>query len=223
MNTFSIEEALSFGWRKTKEHFWFLVGMGAILFLIMLVIQLLLNTLRINEESAGGVVFLFIWLVCIIFQFGVMKITLKIVDGQTVIYKDLVPEKKLLFYFIVAVVLSGIIAAIGTVFFIIPGIIFSLALSLSGYLVLDKKLKPIEAIKESWRITKGSRMQLFIFGVAAGLVNTLGFLALGIGLLWTIPTVLIAYALIYRKISNTSSEGNLPVVATPIQPVVTTV
>lgn len=59
-------------------------------------------------------------------------------------------------------------------FLIIPGIVISLAWSQALYLLFDKQLNPIEALKESNEKTYGHKWTLFfvglVFGLAFGLV-----------------------------------------------------
>jgi len=59
---------------------------------------------------------------------------------------------------------------------------------------------PMEALRESRRLTKGHRKSLFVFGLLCLGANILGALALGIGLFVTIPTTVIATAHVLRRL-----------------------
>lgn len=84
------------------------------------------------------------------------------------------------------------------------------ALMLSKNLVIDKEFGPIVALEKSWQLTKGNRGRLLWFSLIAAGVNVLGFLALMVGLLATIPMTMFASLLVYRKLlaGSTSDEDN---------------
>jgi len=68
--------------------------------------------------------------------------------------------------------------------------------------VVDRGLGPIEAMQESWRITKGHKWQLFLLFLALLGINLLGFLALFIGIFVTAPMTLVALAHAYRTLAR---------------------
>ena len=49
-------------------------------------------------------------------------------------------------------------------------------------------------------ITRGAKWSLLLLGIFLAAVNLLGVLALFVGLLWTIPTTLVASTSVYRKL-----------------------
>ncbi len=49
-------------------------------------------------------------------------------------------------------------------------------------------------------ITRGAKWSLLLLGIFLAAVNLLGVLALFVGLLWTIPTKLVASTYVYRKL-----------------------
>jgi uncharacterized membrane protein len=70
------------------------------------------------------------------------------------------------------------------------------------YIVIDRGLGPIEAMKESWRVTKGHKWQLFLLFLALIGLNILGAIALIVGLLVTIPITMLAAAHAYRTLTS---------------------
>ena len=68
----------------------------------------------------------------------------------------------------------------------------------------------MEAIKESWRLTKGHKWSILRLAVLMTLVNVLGFLLLLVGLLVTIPVTMLAFVRAYRVLSGAVT---VPVVA----------
>jgi uncharacterized membrane protein len=129
----------------------------------------------------------------------VTKIALEFVGGKKPKFSDLWYYKPILNYFLASVV-QGIIVTIGFILLIIPGIILSIRLYYTYYLIIDKNLGFVEAIKKSWAITRGNTWNLFFFGVLIGLINILGALCLIVGLFVTVPLSLLALTFVYRKL-----------------------
>ncbi len=75
-----------------------------------------------------------------------------------------------------------------------------------AYALVDREVGPIDALKESWNLTSESRLSLLVFLIVLGLLNLLGLLLLGVGLLATIPISMIAFAHVYRALENNRSS-----------------
>lgn len=91
---------------------------------------------------------------------------------------------------------------LGMIFLIIPGIIVSLAFSLSYFLIIDKGMGPWEAMKASFDMTRGFRWRILAIGMLCSLINMLGILCLGVGVLVTMPINMLALAALYQRIST---------------------
>ena len=195
---FSKKEAINFGFELAKENFFFFV----VLFITTLVIAAVMGGLRLSAVHAPAVSFA-IWLVQTIIDLivgiGLIHITLKFVDEREPVYKDLFYYKPIVNYFI-ASFLTTLIVIGGVILLIIPGIYFGLRLKFATYLVIDKNLSPVDAIKQSWKMTKGSIWNLFFFGILLGLINILGFFCLIVGLFVTVPLSMLATAFVYRRL-----------------------
>ena len=61
---------------------------------------------------------------------------------------------------------------------------------------------PIEAIKTSGAITKGSKWDLLLFVLFVFVINLVGAVFLGVGLFITVPITSVATAFIYQKLAN---------------------
>jgi len=86
----------------------------------------------------------------------------------------------------------------GYLFFVIPGIVISIAWSMSIYLLIDKRLNPLEALKVSNDITYGHKWNIFfgyfilvmIYMLLFGLLMVLGS-AIGFGLITILMILLV--------------------------------
>ncbi|MEK7510623.1 MAG: DUF975 family protein [Patescibacteria group bacterium] len=215
--TLSIKDCLRFGWETFKKRPWLLILALAIGVVIEGV------TTMIEEATAGDVVaatlgILVALLISMVYAVGHTHLFLKAHDAPAAArVKDLWYPKAywrflctsvLLWLFIglpylalVLLKLPDVVLAI----LIIPALVVSLVFGFALYLVVDKDLGPIDALKESARITKGHRLQIFFLLLAVIGINLLGLLALVIGLLVTIPTTVLAMVHAYRTLSETLS------------------
>ncbi len=199
--TFSKKEAIKFGWETTKSNFKF--------FLVVLVIIVAVSVgtgilTRLTEGNAGLFIIATIvsWIVNLVIQLGMIKISLKFCDGQKPEIDDIFSQYKLILNFVVASILYGLIVFGGLILLIVPGIIWGIRYSYYSYLIVDKGMGPIQALKESAKVTYGAKGQLFVFCFLLAGVVILGAMALGVGLLWAVPTTIVAGAYVYRKLQK---------------------
>ena len=134
---------------------------------------------------------------------GALKIFLKMHDRKSFEYSDLwSAEDKTFVNFLLGMILYMAIVVGGLILFIVPGIYWGVKYSQMQYLLVDKQMKPKEALKESARITKGSKWNIFFFMILVCLINILGAIIFGIGLLWTIPATSLASVYVYKKLES---------------------
>jgi uncharacterized membrane protein len=98
---------------------------------------------------------------------------------------------------ILANLLVTAIIGIGMVFLIIPGIIFACRLAFVPYLVVDKKLDAVKAVEESWRMSRGHGWTIFLMAIMVIPIGIAGLMVLGVGVIFSIIWVNIAFAAIY--------------------------
>lgn len=90
-----------------------------------------------------------------------------------------------------------------TLLFIIPGIVKSLAYSMTPFIMADNpEMTAKEAIEASKALMDGHKGELFTLGLTFIGWDLLAGLTLGIGYLWLNPYKNAAYAAFYRDISN---------------------
>ena len=112
---------------------------------------------------------------------------------------------------LIASILMLIIIISGMLFFIIPGIIASLGLSQTFYILADKpEISAIDALKESWEITKGYRFKIFLLSISFIPWAVLCILTLGIGFLWLFPYMIASLTILYTQLS--AKENTLELV-----------
>lgn len=204
---FSIRRALSEGWQGTKSHFWFLLGLLIIYYLISAVPSLLDLAVPDEREDAAFLIILIglgalSWLVQTVMSMGVIKIALRIITGQQPNYPDLFTEYKKIFTYIGASFLYSMITFFGLLLFIVPGIYWAIKYYFFAFRIVDANEDAFTALRTSGALTQGVKRQLLGFISLLWLINILGLLALVVGLLVTIPLSTLAIASVYRQLNN---------------------
>lgn len=199
--TFSVGDAITYGWDQVKSRLKFFI----VLVLIIGLASSIPNILTSAAESRNeGTLSLILNIAGIILQLaialGAIGIALHVYDRKKTGYGDLFQQFKLIPQYIIASILYMLIVIGGLILFIIPGIIWSVKFQFFAYLMVDKGLGPIEALKESTRITDGVKWKLFFLKIVLSLINVAGLLCFVVGLLVTIPLGMMAEAYAYRKL-----------------------
>ncbi|OGG58142.1 hypothetical protein A2853_01340 [Candidatus Kaiserbacteria bacterium RIFCSPHIGHO2_01_FULL_55_17] len=200
MNEFSVGACIRFGWETFKKRPWFVIG--AVIISGLFSVSYSYKTSSIQEIQTITPFLFLIGLayaaVSIAISILITRFQLKAHDSvETLKYLDTLPARPY-WKFIGGKIAVGIVVAVGFILLIVPGIIAALAFIFTPYLIVERKLWPIEAMKESARITKGHRWQLFLLSLALIGLNILGALALFVGLLVSIPVSMLAMVHAYR-------------------------
>ncbi len=227
-----VKEAFRNGWQKFKENWKLLVVVQFASIAISAVFNLVTDNVPSDFWYVSLVVYLVTVVLGVVMGIGMIKVYLKVFDGQPASLKDLFLHYKLFLKFILAQIVAGLVGAVAvapfilTILFIfatdtirvqnalfgffdgiliIASVLFifyiGMRLMFVQYLVVDKELGPVAAVKGSFAITKGHVMSLLGFGVMSFLVAILGVLALVVGLFAAIPVISLATVYVYRKIS----------------------
>ena len=209
----SIKEAFSFGWKNATGRFWFFVGIVLIIFGVSVLPGIVFGWLaKLLDLPLLSFVGRFIGQIfSLIVGLGFLRIILDVHDGREVKTGQLFSEYRLFFKYLVGTILYSLIILVGLLLFIIPGIIWAIKFQFFTYALVDKKLGPIAALKESANFTRGVKWHLFVFDIFVVLINMLGFVLLFIGLFITIPLTALATVFIYRKLFVGDAIRSAPV------------
>lgn len=197
---FSKKEAINLGFKLAKKNIIFFIGIFVIVVVISSISSAIQMGVALEKQSMLYILLnVLTFIVNAIIGMGLIKISLEFIDNKKPKFSDLFHTKNLV-NFILASLIRGVITFIGFILLIIPGIIFSIRLQYVPYLIVDKNLPPVEAVKKSWKMTKGNTWNLFFFGILLFLVNVLGAILLLIGLFITVPLTMLATTFVYRKL-----------------------
>lgn len=203
-NFYSIfkNEGVKFGRKHAKKDFSFFLQMF-VLVGIANAIPMVINRIQHRPYDANNFGDIISLILSLLFGFGMVKIYLHFVHAKKVDLKDLINHDWARFLrWALAKIITGGLIFLGFILLIIPGIYMASRLYLAEFFVVDQKMTAIEAISASWEVTKGHVWQIIgIWFLSVGII-LLGALALGVGLLWAVPTVKLAQAMLYKKLTS---------------------
>ncbi len=207
-STWGPGEAVSFAWDRIKAD------PGTILGALIVggIISNGINTLGNGVQQAdpesvalqlvGGVLSVVNFLIASFMMGGMTLFCLKVARGEPYDFGDIFKGGPYFGGILVANLLMGLGIVFGLIFLIVPGIFLALAWSLTVPVLVDRQLGPIEAMKESWRLTAGQKGNIFLFGLLMIGVGILGLLACCVGVLVAGPIGQIAWVFIYLRITG---------------------
>lgn len=200
---FAIAEALSFGWNTMKANFAFFV----MFMLILLTPQIILFVFKMFIAERGTGLYTTIrvidFFVALLISLALFQVSLRFTAGEKADFTDLYSALPYFWKYLLGFILYVLIIAGGFILLIVPGIIWAVKYQFFGYFIIDQKMTPRRALVRSGQITKGIRGYLLLFDLAVLGIGVLGFLALLIGEVVTVPVVSIAIAYVYRKLLAT--------------------
>jgi len=115
---------------------------------------------------------------------------------------------------ILANLLVFALVAIGLFALLVPGIIIACRLAFVPYIVMDKKLDPIESVELSWKLTRGHGWTIFLMGFVSFFIYILGLILLFVGIFPATMWVKSSFASIYQSVLNEKEKPvEVPVAA----------
>jgi len=222
---FTLLPAFRYGWQQMQKHFWIFIAFTLALSSIDIWGNIKMKAAGIDElimmENWWTMIpdDLITWMgifavVIVCINFVVVTLVLANIRNESP-WQYLLEKSTRIPAYLGAFLLKLCIVSIGTLLFIIPGVIAFLGLYFMEYLVIDKDMSIIDALKESWRITSGFRLGIFFFEVNVFIfsyllsfpqslwpdtITTYGILVL-INTMW-LPVSWLAAGYIYRFVSE---------------------
>jgi len=136
-------------------------------------------------------------------QYGASWVFLKAVRGERIEVRDIFAVFQRNYWnAVIANVVVGIIIGMGFVMLIVPGIIFACRLAFVPYLVVDREMDVMDALRVSWDMTKGYGGQIFLMGLLTVPVVILGLICLGVGVVVSVMWISAAFAVIYHAVAK---------------------
>jgi uncharacterized membrane protein len=203
---FSIGSAIRFGWETFKKRPWFFVGASVVIALAYLVVGSISVgidvslTGSLDETTVAGAVV--DWILSTLVSMGVVAFYLKAHDNPNAVSLSSLWHPHPFWNYFAATIVVGIAIILGLFLLIVPGIIFALMFMFATIIVIDRERGPIEAMKESMRVTRGHKWSLLGLALVLVLLNVLGLFAFVVGFLVSIPVSLLAFMHAYRSLAG---------------------
>lgn len=197
---FSVGEAIAYGWKA----YWRNAGPLIVLALIIIAVNVVIRLIggNVNGIAAGIILDLLGFVIGIILAMGLIRASLAVVEGRTPQVSMLLETEGFGFY-LVGAILTGLGVFLGFVCCIVPGIILAIMWQFFGYVIVEQPtMTSTEAMRRSAEITKGYRWPLFGLGLLLLLINFVGALLLGVGLIFTYGITAVTIAWAYKTLSG---------------------
>jgi uncharacterized membrane protein len=197
---FSVGDAVGYGWNA----YWKNVGPMILIVLAIWLVNVLLSIIALpfDNQFMRFIIQLIAWVVSLLLALGLIRATLALTRGEK-------PEVSMLFEtdnfgpYLIAAILFGIATTIGFILCIVPGVIIAVFYGFYGFVIIDKgEQSPIDALKRSQALVSGHFGAVLGLAVVLILINIVGALLCGVGLLFTVGISAIAWAYAYRALSG---------------------
>ncbi|WP_287371995.1 hypothetical protein [Prosthecochloris sp.] len=140
---------------------------------------------------------------------GFIVVIFMLFKGREVQFGDFFKGFNYFLPLVLAGIVSGIFVGIGFALLLLPGIYLAVSYMFVSMLIVDYRMEFWQAMETSRQIVTKNWFSLFVFFLLLFVVNLLGVLALGIGLLVTIPLSICSVCVAYRDIVGLHEAGEL--------------
>jgi uncharacterized membrane protein len=212
--------AYRYGWRVMSKNFISLFLVTIIIIMASVPLGIFINVSDIHPDNWGFVavavmmaqVFGLAYSIFILspLDYGAKLVYLKAARNDEFEVVNMFDSFKNYLNVVLASLLSGAIIAFGFFFLIIPGIVFACRLVFVPFLVMDKKLDPVKAVEESWRLTKGHGWRIFWMGILAFFIIIAGLIALVFGVFISGIWISATFASLYHAVLVEKGEYVVP-------------
>lgn len=191
MKNVKIFESIGAGWTLFMKRPWYLLGL-----------TLATLGLFVAASSSGAMITALSY---IVFG-GYFVLLFKHYNGVVLIFDDIFTIDQRWVYFAFLSVIKALFIILGFLFFIIPGIYLSIRWMFAEFYVIDKGMRPLEALKASSALTYGHKWKLFLFALVSGLLVILGLLFFVVGAVVMLIVTWFASIKIYKELQAQESS-----------------
>lgn len=206
---FSIGGVLSEAWSLTAGAKWpvflafifyMLVTIG---FVAVMSVALVAVTSASPESSAAIVVQLVMqvgmYLVIMPLAMGIMILGIKRAVGAPMNAASIFGYYSRTLSIFLTLILVNIMVVIGLILLVIPGIYLMISYYMALPLVAEKGMSPWQAMETSRKAITHRWFSFFGLAFVMMLIVMVSMIPLGLGLIWTMPMMLIAFGILYRN------------------------
>lgn len=136
---------------------------------------------------------------------GTTYYVMNLIRGNNMDIKEIFSKYKYYIPILIVVALIFVFTFLWSLLLIIPGIIYALKVSMSGFIMadeLDENTKPMEVLDKSKSMMEGHKWEYFVFNLSFIGWFLLIPITLGIVLIWLIPYIQTANIMYYEKLKE---------------------
>ncbi|NOY37050.1 MAG: hypothetical protein GXO83_05690 [Chlorobi bacterium] len=202
--------AFHHGWETMKNHF-----LELLLVILVVIVAQIPTGLSGVGESAGfspltGLLQVFVLaygiLVLAPVSYGSHWLFLRAARNEHFQTTEVFEGFKLWQQVVLANILVAAIVIAGIILLVIPGIVFACKLVFVPYLVMDKKLDAVEAVKKSWKMTTGHGWTVFFMGLLSFFIVLAGLILLIVGVIPAAIWISASFASLYHAVDQEEKE-----------------
>jgi uncharacterized membrane protein len=186
MNELSIRAALGSAWSHFEKRPWYLFGLTAA--------AIGLSAFAAGEAVAAALSY-------IIFG-GYLALLLRHARNEHVVFDDLFDIDRRWIYFAFGSVIKTVLILLGLLLFIVPGVYLAVRWMFSELYIIDKGMRPLEALKASSELTAGYRGKLFLYVLLAIVITLLSALLAIIGVFAAIALLNLTTIMLFWKLQE---------------------
>lgn len=131
---------------------------------------------------------------------GINMVGIRQAAGQPVRFAEVFSHFGRTLPLLVAGILMGILLNLGFLLFILPGIYLAVAFMLTIPLIAERKLSAWDAMMTSCKAINQHWFKVFFLYILLGIILVISMIPLLIGLIWTLPLLIVAQGVLYRTI-----------------------
>lgn len=203
MNSFGKVALIKESWQTLKKNmnlFAMMIGIYVIYYIAQYA-----STAFFRFSPASSLMSFLFSILSLVLELGSINLILKVIDGKNPQIADMYKYPNLAMKVIKTFIgsfLFGLMVVGGLILLVVPGIYLAIRFMFFSYYIVDKDAGIIDSLKMSWKLTDKAVVNLFLFDLLIIGLNILGAIALGVGLLITVPISLISVTVLYRKFQS---------------------
>lgn len=197
--TIDIQALYQYSWSQFKKYASFIIGI-MVTYYILAVVPRIYFLLTAPEEPTmqSQLISLLLTFIQLFLGLGFTKIMLLLLDDNYAQVSDLLSGFRMFMSYFVGSFLYSIGIFVGLFLLVIPGIFVAIRFQFYPYYIIEHGDTGITALHKSYRETENLTVDLFLFGITVLLLNVMGALLLGVGIIITYPITTLATAIIYK-------------------------
>lgn len=207
-----IGAVLGHGWDTLKTHFWTLIVAA----LIYLAVEAVSNVFTVDpgpgSSGSPASVLAPLWSILVTgpLAVGFAALVLSAVRGREPELDELLTGFRTYVNAVGGMLVYAIAVVVGLVLLVVPGLVAIVRLSFTPFLIAERDLSPIDAVKTSWARTRGHGWPLFGLLIVCLLILVGGLLLLVVGVVPAIAWVHAAWATYYDRVTSDPVPSDEP-------------